>query len=564
MCTIYREKVTRAVEKYGFATTQIKLKTSAATKITVSCDKESSLWSESSNSQTVSSSQTSFESSQTSFESSQTSFESSQTSFESSQTSSSDTHPNFQWKTGDVMSEMDRTKAVLYVLDRYTVSVKAYHELSQIAFDLPRTHQVERTQKELSGSFVIDHTPGDTVGAQCSLMGELKRDSRVKSADKSIMLKVSGDGTKLTRKSNLVVMSYTIIEESGSFYKSSGNNAVGVGMASESYDCMKESFQDLITEVGEIARNPKINVDGKDLDVNLLIGGDYKFLLMLLGMKQATSNNACIYCDINKNDRQDPSKSGKKRTINAKWSKQPGCKDDPIFSDVPIDHYCVDELHLLLRVTDRLEDGMFHTIIDIDEKNGNNDMQSKLVSAMKSIGITLKFWRDKKNKLEWTSLMGSDKKRMLKKLPAHFGEFLPSQDVASTQKLWKDFEELYTIMNHPELTDAEIDDYELKTHAWIKQLKKMNGCGYDWAFPVTPYIHIMTKHVPEILRKYKTLRIFSGQGVEKKNDDLRKIFHSKINRRDACVNMLCVEKRSQQLHEEGYERKKRPYHHTEE
>ena len=65
-------------------------------------------------------------------------------------------------------------------------------------------------------------------------------------------------------------------------------------------------------------------------------------------------------------------------------------------------------------------------------------MQERLVSAMKSIGISLKFWVDKKTKkLEWTSMMGGDKKRMLKKLPAHFAEFLPRKDVAPTQKLWQ-------------------------------------------------------------------------------------------------------------------------------
>uniref|UniRef100_A0A7M5V8K2 Uncharacterized protein n=2 Tax=Clytia hemisphaerica TaxID=252671 RepID=A0A7M5V8K2_9CNID len=525
-----------------------------ATKVTVSCEKGSSLWSESSTS-----------SSQGSSESSQLSSESSQQSSQQSSTEPS-SESSFQWKTGCDMTEMERAKAVIYVLDRYTVSVKAYHELSQIAFGLPRTHLVEKTQKRISGSFDIEPTPGETIGAQMRLMGQLETDLRVKKAEKKIMLKVSGDGTKLTRKSNLVVLSYSIIEESGSFYNelSSGNNAIGVGMASESYECVKECFKDIISEVDEIAKNPKILVGGKELDVELLIGGDYKFLLMILGMKQATSDNACIYCDITREKRQDPTFSGKKRTMNANWSKQRGCKEEPILKDVPIEHYCVDELHLLLRVTDRLEDGMFHSIFDLDEKNGNEEMRSKLIAAMKKIGISLKFWTNKKNKWEWTSLMGNDKKRMLAKLPDHFEEFLPDNQVGPTRQLWKAFEELYTTMNKPELTDAEIDDFESKAIAWVYKLKKMNGCGYDWSFPVTPYIHIMVKHIPDILRKYKTLRIFSGQGVEKKNDEFRKFFHSKINRRDACVDLLGVEKRLQMLQENGFERQKRSYHRTEE
>ena len=54
----------------------------------------------------------------------------------------------------------------------------------------------------------------------------------------------------------------------------SGNNAVGVGMASEYYTTIKECFQDLIGDVDQLAREPKLIINGKELHVELLIGGD--------------------------------------------------------------------------------------------------------------------------------------------------------------------------------------------------------------------------------------------------------------------------------------------------
>ena len=42
-------------------------------------------------------------------------------------------------------------------------------------------------------------------------------------------------------------------------------------------------------------------------------------------------------------------------------------------------------------------------------------------------------------------------------------------------------------------------------------------------------------------------------GVEKKNDDLRRYFHRKINRWDAATSLLLVEKRQEELR--GQERK---------
>ena len=47
-------------------------------------------------------------------------------------------------------------------------------------------------------------------------------------------------------------------------------------MGSETYECLKESFADVIKDINHIAQKPKIVVDGKELDVDLIIGGDYK------------------------------------------------------------------------------------------------------------------------------------------------------------------------------------------------------------------------------------------------------------------------------------------------
>ena len=47
---------------------------------------------------------------------------------------------------------------------------------------------------------------------------------------------------------------------------------------------------------------------------------------------------------------------------------------------------------------------------------------------------------------------------------------------------------------------------------WARDLLCMQGNGYAWTNPITPYIHILIRHLADILKKYKTLRIFSGQG----------------------------------------------------
>ena len=54
------------------------------------------------------------------------------------------------------------------------------------------------------------------------------------------------------------------------------------------------------------------------------------------------------------------------RTLDSAWSRQPGCHSMPFF-DIPPENVVLDELHLMLRVTDRLEEGVILQILKWDE-----------------------------------------------------------------------------------------------------------------------------------------------------------------------------------------------------
>lgn len=54
------------------------------------------------------------------------------------------------------------------------------------------------------------------------------------------------------------------------------------------------------------------------------------------------------------------------RGMDDAWSKQPGCHSAPLFS-IPLTNIILDELHLMLRITDRLEEGLIHDVLKWDE-----------------------------------------------------------------------------------------------------------------------------------------------------------------------------------------------------
>lgn len=70
---------------------------------------------------------------------------------------------------------------------------------------------------------------------------------------------------------------------------------------------------------------------------------------------------------------------------------------------------------------------------------------------------------------------------------------------------------------------------------------------------VTPYMHILLYHVPMFLKQDKSIKIFTGQGIEKINDVVRSVYHTKSNRHDACKEAVQALKRIDNL--QDFERK---------
>ncbi|KAJ7380565.1 hypothetical protein OS493_009032 [Desmophyllum pertusum] len=301
-----------------------------------------------------------------------------------------------------------------------------------------------------------------------------------------------------------------------------GNHAVAIVKEKENYDALKESLANVIRDVNALIEVGHMIVDGQRVNLDFYLGGDYKFLLIAMGMKAATSNNSCVWCKIFKNERVNLSHSCEYfqtaemiRKIDEAWSTQPGCHSQPFFN-IPLENVILDELHLMLRITDRLEEGIILEILKWD-KDDNQTRSSR------------------------------------QKTDVHLQEFL------TAVRSLGNFSELLDILNSENLTDADIRAFQAKALTWGKQVIGMSGSGpgYIQKNIITPYMHSLIYHVPVMLQRYGSLRSFSGQGVEKKNDDLRRYFHRKINRWDAATNLLLVEKRQDALRE--MERVKRTY-----
>jgi len=178
-----------------------------------------------------------------------------------------------------------------------------------------------------------------------------------------------------------------------------------------------------------------------------------------------------------------------------------------------------------------------------------------IILYFRSCGVSFSVW-EKKNadgkpsgSYDWTSLMGTEKKILLQKLPDKLAQCLKPSTCDVIIKLWKDFFALYKFLNEwrPDISPG---DFWSKAKDWINMFTSLAGKreGYERS-RVTPYMHIMVAHVPWFLSMYQNVKVFTGQGVEKNNDVARSIVLRKSQHFDSPGDILRHEARQWALKE---------------
>ncbi|KAJ7394804.1 hypothetical protein OS493_000638 [Desmophyllum pertusum] len=74
--------------------------------------------------------------------------------------------------------EKENIKTILYIMDRFSISLEGYHELSQAQPSFPKTHLVESCAKVLDNQWQIKRTPGLAQGAELPLKILLENEIR--------------------------------------------------------------------------------------------------------------------------------------------------------------------------------------------------------------------------------------------------------------------------------------------------------------------------------------------------------------------------------------------------
>lgn len=490
----------------------------------------------------------------------------------------------------------DRCK-FMYVMDSRGVSDDTYHEFASLCPDLPRTHVLVKKRQKVNEEFEVHRTkfyPGAYVSVRKTVQELVEKNPEVD----TIRIKFGGDGAQVSRIRNYVSVCMAVVNEKEPDLSVNALRTVCVSEIDEKYDTLKKTLDIILEEVNAIIHDEEVTIfkdteNEKTTRVEFVLGGDMKFLLAVTGLNAAHSNHACLFCKIHKDDRwkmdlpMDYYESGDMIRLNEGegWKDLKfGRKEEPLI-DLDVKHIVIDELHLMLRIMDVMISNLIedsrslqfeHNFVagkrrlrSTNIKIDRDSSLGKLAAACQSCGVKFEIWEQKdangklSGKLDCTSLTGPMKKLLLSELPGKLNQEMIHED-SRTQVvlLWKEFDHLYSYIRKID-PDPNVS-FEM-AKAWVELFLSLGSKrdGYQKA-KVTPYVHILVYHVPCTIMRFGNIIQFSGQGLEKLNDNVRKLHLRKSNRWDGTKEALLACKRIEYCRDNNFVREKRTYNKVDE
>ncbi|CAG2226429.1 unnamed protein product [Mytilus edulis] len=166
----------------------------------------------------------------------------------------------FQLDESDQYIEQDvlRMKEILFLLDKFAIGDQAYHELAVMTNDLPKFYLVKNFRDKLSEKIILERTPGNVPGAFVCFRDELIIAIRnfiqsipEENTPSKFRVKISGDGTKVSRISNYVVMSFVLVDEDKSMSQLH-QTTLAIIKCSENYENLQKALHPLFYEINEL------------------------------------------------------------------------------------------------------------------------------------------------------------------------------------------------------------------------------------------------------------------------------------------------------------------------
>eukprot|EP00732_Lithocolla_globosa_P003733 Lithocolla_globosa_v1_NODE_3111_length_1764_cov_52.787010.p1 type:complete len:425 gc:universal NODE_3111_length_1764_cov_52.787010:1544-270(-) len=322
-------------------------------------------------------------------------------------------------------------------------------------------------------------------------------------------------------------------------------------MQGESYGLLQNAFGKCINEINKLKKSGKIVIKNKEYDTEFVLGGDMKFILIERGLQSVCGRYNCFLCKaaskpeselftLNKFERRTLSGAEKDLKNHAFGQIHP-----PLFKFEHCDIKC-DELHLRLRICDKLLKVMLDHAIYIDRSNNKATASNPLTgptlhALVKAInydcGIHFNVWKTRDDSKEWefTSLMGPAKLVLMASISAVLYKVFKKEFSDKYSYIWTKFYNIYQQIRE-KVEFAGVKAFRTEVAEFLNAFLELEAPGTSTS-SVTPYMHMLWEHIAEEMEE-GGIHQYSGQGVEGLNNVHRDTCRHKSN--NWCPEQDCI------------------------
>jgi hypothetical protein len=118
-----------------------------------------------------------------------------------------------------------------------------------------------------------------------------------------IQIKIWGDGSKVSRISNFVVLSFSVITDDLTL-SSKDQNVFRIANRKEDYDNLKLACKPIFQNINTLCEKACIEVEGKHFDLDILMDGDMKCLQLVFGLDGSLCNYSCPWYRVQTNHKR--------------------------------------------------------------------------------------------------------------------------------------------------------------------------------------------------------------------------------------------------------------------
>lgn len=368
-------------------------------------------------------------------------------------------------------------------------------------------------------------------------------------------IKISGDGRKSSRSCPFLLLTLTIINSNATF---SAKHCYTIALArrKEGRKPITQVLRPIMKQFANINKKKGLVIDGVKVQLELFLCADWKFMALVLGLNAANSQWFCLWCLCQSDERPHLTdwSSYLRSTENLKGGvcTSDNCRNGTgrshphgVTHDCLLDsdiffmkNVILDVLHQRLRVSEVLLDGLIEFVT-------SREREKQLTLECLKVGVTfekLETRKQKNNTEEWTPLDGNNKKRLLQKL--NLEVLLEGHpEAVKFKKMWVYYDWMDDYLHSLDPKKAQLDiqsvvEYEQFALDFFLLVRTVLG-----EHKITPYIHALVFHVPDMLREHGNIAKFSCSAQELKNQLQTRVMTHQTYVKEAAQQLIEQEHR---------------------